>query len=266
MLRGWAATKLTCRRPPLVKGHAQQPTWANPTQLPVQISTSEESEASSSILAPEPQLSSPGNMKSLSLTLVLAASLAAAIHVQPPENKWTRLNKSATLKCKSSDPIQTCSWMTPTGSIVTLNKGQQAEGGRLKYYKSDSEEHECGILIDVVEDKDVGAWTCIVGISLDDTEVRTLNGKANVSLATKPSAVRLSPPSFEPAAKQQDVSCIVNDAQPKPVFTWYVGDEELQEYPVRDTETEEEGVRSWVQTLQYSPKASHANQTLRCVD
>lgn len=205
-------------------------------------------------------------MKSFfALVVVGLVAAAAGIHVQPPENTWARLNKSTTLKCKSSDPIQTCTWMTPTGSIHTLNRGQQAEGGRLKY-NSDGEEDECGILIGAVEEKDVGAWTCVLGISLDETEVKSVSGKANVKLATKPSAVRLSTP-FESAPfkeVKQDVACVVNNAQPKPVFTWYVGDE-LVDYPVTDSETDEGGVKSWVQTMEYSPRKSHANQTLRCV-
>ena len=218
----------------------------------------------------EPILSAVRNMnKSLALVVGLAVAVnlspAAGIHVQPPENTWARLNKSTTLKCKSSDPIQTCTWMTPTGSIHTLNRGQQAEEGRLKY-NSDGEEDECGILIDAVEEKDVGAWTCVLGISLDETEVKSVSGKANVKLATRPSAVRLSTP-FESAPfkeVKQDVACVVNNAQPKPVFTWYVGDE-LVDYPVTDSETDEGGVKSWVQTMEYSPRKSHANQTLRCV-
>lgn len=220
-------------------------------------------------MAIEPKLSTIRDMKSLSFAvgLVVAANLsvAAGIHVQPPENTWARLNKSTTLKCKSSDPINTCTWITPTGSIHTLNRGQQAEEGRLKY-NSDGEEDECGILIGAVEEKDMGAWTCVLGISLDETEVKSVSGKANVKLATKPSAVRLSTP-FESAPfkeVKQDVTCIVNNAQPKPVFTWYVGDE-LVDYPVTDSETDEGGVKSWVQTMEYSPRKSHANQTLRCV-
>ena len=105
-----------------------------------------------------------------------------------------------------------------------------------------------------------------LGISLDETEVKSVSGKANVKLATRPSAVRLSTP-FESAPfkeVKQDVACVVNNAQPKPVFTWYVGDE-LVDYPVTDSETDEGGVKSWVQTMEYSPRKSHANQTLRCV-
>ena len=54
------------------------------------------------------------------------------------------------------------------------------------------------------------------------------------------------------------VKCVVADARPKPVFSWYIGDEELSDLDTEDHEQEDDSI--WTQTLLYKPEAGHANR------
>ena len=207
----------------------------------------------------------------MKVTIAILAALvasASAITLQPPENQWARMGSTATLLCQSSEPLQSCTWVTPSGSTYTLGSGQQAEAGRLKHHVSGDAERDCGIQIEIVEEKDVGQWTCNVGVLLKDTEVVSATGKASLNIAIAPQTVTLTP--FGDAAMEsknkQPVQCVVANADPRPVFTWYVGDEELVGYETEDAQTDAEGeTPTWTQTLMYTPRSTHVNQTLRCV-
>ena len=52
------------------------------------------------------------------------------------------------------------------------------------------------------------------------------------------------------------------EARPKPVFSWYIGDEQLSDLDTEDQEQEDDS--TWTQTLLYTPEAGHANRSLRC--
>jgi hypothetical protein len=183
---------------------------------------------------------------------------AADLSVTPPENQWAMLGKESTLLCKSSEPLQTCTWIAPSTTRYTLKKGQQAESGRIRQFGE--VDVDCGLRIERVEEKDAGKWTCSVDAYLGGNVV-SVDGKADLGLATMPGTVSLS--TFDDAAieKQMTFVCLIPNATPEPVVEWYVGQEELTGYK---TEGKMDGM-DFKQTLIYSPKTAHANQTLRCV-
>lgn len=116
-----------------------------------------------------------------------------------------------------------------------------------------------------MEDQDHGAWMCNVG-TIMNSEVQSASGKASVEMAQKPKSIKLSEPFHAGAVNLSEVSsneqsavkCVVAEARPKPVFSWYIGDEELSDLDTEDDQQEDES--TWTQTLLYKPEAGHANR------
>lgn len=84
-------------------------------------------------------------------------------------------------------------------------------------------------------------------------------------MAKKPESILLAEPFNMDTANlsvydEKEVKCIVAHAQPKPVFSWYVGEEQLTGQDVKDETSADD---TWIQTLTYNPSVTHANQTLR---
>ena len=97
-----------------------------------------------------------------------------------------------TLLCKASEKIRSCSWSTPYGAQYPLQPDLFAEGGRLMHYAQDKD-LECGLLISRTEARDGGRWRCNVGV-VENSEVRTASGVANITIATPPSDVYIEKP------------------------------------------------------------------------
>ena len=73
-------------------------------------------------------------------SVLLLASLSQSLVLQPPENQWVlHGQEEVKLLCKSSEPINTCTWSTPYNASYTLSPGLVAEKGRLKHFATDEE-------------------------------------------------------------------------------------------------------------------------------
>lgn len=206
-------------------------------------------------------------MQILIFSILALCGSAFAFTLEPPENLWVNAGNRAELNCRASVDISSCSWSTPYGSIYHMASGNTAESGRLEHFSEDKQ--DCGIIITDVKEDDHGKWTCAVGVSNTDKEVSSAVGHATLSLATRPSSIRLEEPfDVTPAnlslEATQTISCVVETARPKPDFSWYVGDQLLENAIVEDLEVEGQ-TDMWVQTLKYKPDYTHDNQSLRCV-
>ena len=87
------------------------------------------------------RLSERQTMLKLVFFLLVAASAASeALVLQPPENQWVLDGQEEVkLLCKSSEPINTCTWITPYNISYTLSPGLVAEKGRLKHFVTDED-------------------------------------------------------------------------------------------------------------------------------
>lgn len=194
--------------------------------------------------------------------------LSYCFTVTPPENQWAVVGQNLTIQCKSTEPITSCTWTTPYDSTYTLTHGLKTEGGRIEYFARDNN-LVCGLAISDVREKDAGLWECNVGVANKESEVTYTKARATVTMATKPDSISLDKPFDQGTAnvsdewKEEHVKCIVKNANPKPEFSWFIGDEELTDYKIIEEMAEDK--TSYSQTLTYSPLASHANKTLRCV-
>merc|ERR1712060_546904 len=193
-----------------------------------------------------------------------------ALELVPPTNTWVRNDESnVTLVCTASDKIRSCSWSTPYGKTYPLETGLMAEGGRLLHFTKDKD-RECGVLITNIEEKDNGRWKCNVGV-VENSEVSTASGMANITIATAPDNILLENPFHQLSTNftfgsVHDVKCVVKNAKPAPEYSWMIGDEEVVG-EVRDQEVfvDTSGLSVFTQTLKYKPSLKHANKTLRCV-
>merc|ERR1712242_480053 len=113
------------------------------------------------------------------LTYLSILGAVLSLDLVPPPNIWVRENQTnVTLLCKASEKIRSCSWSTPYGAQYPLQPDLFAE---------------CGLLISRTEARDSGRWRCNVGV-VENSEVRTASGVANVTIATPLSDVYIEKP------------------------------------------------------------------------
>jgi hypothetical protein len=216
----------------------------------------------------------------------VAPAAVFGLTITPPKEQWVRVGQEMSLVCGSSEPVKTCTWSTPYNKTYTLSEGLQTEGGRLKYH-SEKSGSDCGITITKIEASDGGIWKCDVGVVqvseiiknykrftnslisffFQNSELTTESGKVKVSFAKKPESVKLAEPFHKSSAnvsvdKKNLVRCVVSKAEPKPIVSWYIGDQQLVDYKTEDDESND---GSFIQTLEYIPDIDHANKTLKCV-
>jgi len=193
-----------------------------------------------------------------------------ALELVPPPNTWVRdAESNVTLVCTASDKIRSCSWSTPYGKTYPLESGLMAEGGRLLHFTTDKDK-ECGVLITNIEDKDNGRWKCNVGV-VENSEVSTASGMANISIATAPDSILLEKP-FDQLSTNftfgtvYDVKCVVKNAKPAPEYVWMIGEEKLEGKTLNEELfVDPSGLSIFSQILKYKPSREHANKTIRCV-
>jgi len=199
-----------------------------------------------------------------------------ALFLTPPKNKWVRVGETnVTLVCVASEKIRACSWSTPYGKTYPLESGLQAESGRLTHFAQDKG-NECGVIISDIQEMDKGRWRCNIGV-VENSEVTTASGMANLSLAVAPEDVHLEAPFNQPEVNITEefadatstnmipIKCVVENAKPAPTFNWTVDGVPIQ----GETRDEEiyvtvEGVSTFAQTLKLVPKQQYNNKTLIC--
>jgi hypothetical protein len=124
---------------------------------------------------------------------------------------------------------------------------------------------------------DEGRWRCNIGV-VENSEVTTASGMANLSLAVAPEDVHLEAPFNQPEVNITEefadasstnvipIKCVVENARPAPTFNWTVDGVPIQ----GETRDEEiyvtvEGVSTFAQTLNLVPKQNYNNKTLICL-
>ena len=124
-------------------------------------------------------------------TLVFAKT-KAELYLNPSENQWTRVGSNIKLFCKSSEQISKCSWETPNGTLYQFStgKGSKAESGRLQYHLTEDEK-ECGLMIENVNEKDAGVWSCHITTIASDLGVVAGNGQISLTMASRPDSIDL---------------------------------------------------------------------------
>lgn len=144
-----------------------------------------------------------------------------------------------------------------------------AEGGRLLHFTTDKDK-ECGVLITNIEAQDNGRWKCNVGV-VENSEVTTASGMANVSIATAPADIFLKEP-FEQKSSNftlgliYDIKCVVKNAKPAPKYVWKINDEDVTGKTMdEEVFVDQSGVSTFTQIFSYNPKMEHANKTLKCL-
>ncbi|XP_040577601.1 uncharacterized protein [Lepeophtheirus salmonis] len=175
----------------------------------------------------------------------------SGFRLTPPENVWARTGETVTLRCKSDKPIRSCAWTTPYEKNYVLEEGLKAEGGRLSYYSQEEQSDgvtECGILIKTIENRDLGKWSCNIGV-VEEDEIKSASGQASIRLASPPQELSLT---FSPQEDLNDTqseakaSCEVKYASPKPSFEWFIDGEKVVMPEVRDFFHEE---NTYIQVL-----------------
>jgi len=203
------------------------------------------------------------------LGTLLFAKASAELYLNPSENQWTRVGSNTTLFCKSSEQISKCSWQTAYGTLYQFSSGKEskAESGRLQYYLT-KDEKECGLMIENVKEKDVGAWSCHITTITSDLGVVAGNGQISLTIASRPNSIDLDEPYNHGLVNvslnrddHKPISCRVSNADPKPTFNWYIGETKL---PAKETQTKDvkDDNNTWVQTLYYTPEVDHDNKTV----
>lgn len=193
----------------------------------------------------------------------------SALFLTPPENRWVgEGEKNVTLLCEASETIRACSWSTPYGKTYPLESGLTAESGRLKYSATDKSV-QCGVTIQTIQKKDEGRWRCNIGV-VDNAEVRTASGMANLSIAVAPEDVGLEPPFNKPtvnvtAGAVTPVICTVENTKPAPTFQWTI-DGTPVEGETRDEEkyVDASGISTFSQTLHLIVSTQYNNKTITC--
>merc|ERR1712129_319763 len=196
--------------------------------------------------------------------------VTTGLELVPPPNTWVRDGQTnVTLVCKASDKIRSCSWSTPYGKTYPLESGLMAEGGRLLHFTMDKDK-ECGVLITNIEAQDNGRWKCNVGV-VENSEVSTASGMANVNIATAPDDIFLEEP-FDQLSTNftlgvtYDVKCVVKNTKPAPKYVWMIDEEEVDGKTMdEEVFVDPSGLSTFSQVFSYQPKTVHANKTLRCV-
>jgi len=137
--------------------------------------------------------------------------------------------------------------------------------------------YECGVTISNIKDTDEGRWRCNIGV-VENSEVTTASGMANLSIAVSPEDIFLEAPFNQPEvnitaefpkAGELDVipvKCVVENAKPAPTFNWTIGGVPA----TGETRDEEEyvtveGVSTFAQTINLIPNPDYNNQSLVCV-
>jgi len=193
----------------------------------------------------------------------------SALFLTPPENRWVREGEeNVTLLCEASETIRACSWSTPYGKTYPLESGLTAESGRLKYSATDKSV-QCGVTIQNVQKKDEGRWRCNIGV-VDNAEVRTASGMANLSIAVAPEDVRLEPPFNKltvnvTAGAKTPIVCTVENTKPAATFQWTI-DGTPVEGETRDEEkyVDASGISTFSQTLHLIISTDYHNKTITC--
>jgi len=199
------------------------------------------------------------------LTYLSILGAVLSLDLVPPPNIWVRENQTnVTLLCKASEKIRSCSWSTPYGAQYPLQPDLFAEGGRLMHYAQDKD-LECGLLISRTEARDSGRWRCNVGV-VENSEVRTASGVANITIATPPSDVYIEKP-FDQLNSNftnggyNKVKCTAKNSRPAPSFVWTVDELTLNH---KTENVFDEDAKIFTQILHFIPTLEHANKTLRC--
>jgi len=203
--------------------------------------------------------------------LLLLAVLGQALELTPPSNQWVKPDQqNVTLICKTTEKVRSCSWTTPYGKSYPLEAGLVAEAGRLAHYvEGDQKDFECGVLITQFEARDSGRWKCNVG-TVDNGEVTTATGLANITVATAPKSVMLDEPfnnEFANVSRDTtyEVKCIATETRPAPVFKWMIDETPLEGKTMDEEVFVDQQISTFAQTLFYKPESHHANKTLRCI-
>lgn len=209
----------------------------------------------------------------LLLTVLIQSWTVQAIEVTSPEKQWViQDQKDVRLICKSDVKIRGCSFQTPYGTILNdLSDDVFFENKRLQHI-TENEGMDCGVRIDLIDEKDAGTWKCIMSLRVDGESV-SAEGKAEVAFAKAPSSVVLLPPFDVPSVNltegnNTDVTCVATNARAKPTFKWKMGDEDLEVGgKTKDTEDmiDETGISNFSQVLSYEPELSHNEMELKCV-
>lgn len=207
------------------------------------------------------------------LLAVLLQGTVLALDLVPPLNTWVRDGQTnVSLLCKASDKIRSCSWSTPYGKTYPLESGLMAEGGRLLHFTEEESlgDKECGVTITSLEPRDQGRWKCNVGV-VENSEVTTASGVANITIAVAPKTLVLSPDMFEgetvnlTSGVEYEVSCEARETKPAPTFTWDIEGEEVQGKTMdQEVMLDIEGLSTFNQKLFLTPSLDQANKTLRC--
>lgn len=207
------------------------------------------------------------------LLAVLLQGTVQALDLVPPLNTWVRDGQTnVSLLCKASDKIRSCSWSTPYGKTYPLESGLMAEGGRLLHFTEEESlgDKECGVTITSLETRDQGRWKCNVGV-VENSEVTTASGVANITIAVSPKILVLSPDMFEgesvnlTSGVEYEVSCEARETKPAPTFSWDIKGEEVQGKTMdQEIMLDMDGLSTFNQKLFYTPSLDQANKTLRC--
>ena len=206
------------------------------------------------------------------LGILVFAKTSFCLFLEPSENQWARIGSQTKLFCKASESIRKCSWQTAYDKLYQFSMGEEsiAEAGRLQYLSEN--ETECGIVIQNVTMNDMGTWFCHITTITDNGVVA---GKAQTSLtiASRPDSVNLLEPYNKESvnvslttegdnAVTKQISCRVSNADPKPTFSWYIGDKRLSPEKFQTKDIKEDDDNTWLQTLHYTPEVSHDNRTV----
>ena len=130
---------------------------------------------------------------------------------------WAVLGRPLSLSCQSED--ENCFWLNPDRKVFDRSTFEQAA----KF--SDVAGSSCDIEIGSVEEKDIGAWTCLAGNRMEEV--------LDVSLALEPGSVHLE------TVSDSEIRCVVAGARPRPKFDWYLDDVLMEDINAKDFQGKE---------------------------
>jgi len=215
-------------------------------------------------------------------TLILAAILSGSALGQPYD--ITELSKPITasegelveIVCPSSNKITNCIFRSPVGATYFINDGEQYENERI--VTSERTDNRCGMRIRNLSENDNGLWECTLGLKNPDTKISsTMKKTFELEIAVHPESVMLNEQGGSSNIQELSVvkeenganeakliDCVAAAARPKPTFSWFIGEEELNAEVTEREENEKDKKKDYISTLSYYPVKNHHGKTLRC--
>ena len=124
-----------------------------------------------------------------------------------------------------------------------------------------------------VREEDNGEWECHFTGKLANGDSDTGTGKVQVTVAVPPSEVYLRAneqrlgESIQMNLDEQEqmyVDCVATGARPAVEFNWYIGETKLNAHIKLSEEEGEDGKKTYISTLQFSPAPKHDGEELKC--